>query len=100
MEEIKQYMVSFDILYPMGEELVALIPEQRDAINKLFHQGVLLSYTLNLERTKLWAVLQIENESRLINIVDNLPMSRFMDYNYDELTFHNSLHMIPSISLN
>jgi len=100
MNEVKQYMVEFDILYPLEEELVALIPDQRTAVNDLFTDGVLHSYTLNIDRTKLWAVFQLENESNLIRIIDSLPMTRYMDYTYHELTFHNSLNMIPAISLN
>lgn len=100
MNELKQYMVEFEILFPNDPEFLELIPEQREKVNQLFHEGKLLSYSLNLERSRLWAIFSMNNESKLINVIDSLPLSRFMDYEYEELMFHNSLHMIPSISLN
>lgn len=93
-------MVEFDILLPNDPEFMEGISEQRAAINRLFHQGVLMSYSLNMERSRLWAIFHVKNESKLISLIDGLPLSRFMDYEYQELMFHNSLHMIPSISLN
>lgn len=100
MSDFKQYMVEFEILFPQDKEFLSLIPKQRHEINKLFQEGVLMSYSLNQSRSKLWAIFHINNESKLINIIDNLPLSRFMDYEYQELMFHNGLHMIPTISLN
>lgn len=100
MNDLKQYMVTFDVLHPDDVDFLRLIPEQRKQINKLFHQGALLSYSLNSDRTRLWAIFSVNNESKLINIIDNLPLSGYMDYVYEELMFYNSLHMIPSISLN
>jgi len=49
MNEFKQYMVEFDILLPNDPEFMEGISEQRAAINRLFHQGVLMSYSLNME---------------------------------------------------
>lgn len=100
MNDFKQYMVEFDILFPHDTEFMSLIPAQRNEVNQLFQEGVLMSYSLNLERSRLWAIFHVDNESKLISIIDNLPLSRFMDYEYEELMFHNSLSMIPTISLN
>jgi len=100
MNEFKQYMVEFEILFQSDKEFLALIPQQRQEVNQLFQDGVLMSYSLNQERTRLWAIFHVDNESKLLSIIDNLPLTRFMDYEYEELMFHNSLHMIPTISLN
>lgn len=96
----KQYMVEFTILDPYNEDLERLIPLQRDKVSKLFQSGTLLTYTLKLDRSKLWGVFSANSESELVRILSNLPMHNFMDYDYSELMFHNSANQIPSVSLN
>lgn len=100
MNDTTQYMVIFDIMYPNDDQFMALIPEQRSKVNRCFHEGKLMSYSLNQERSRLWAIFNVQNESELIGLIDSLPLSKYMDYNYEELMFHNSLHLIPSSSLN
>jgi len=96
----KQYIVEFVILDPFNDEIENLIPEQRMAVFRLFQDGVLQSYTLSLDRTRLWAVFSADSESELISILTNLPMHNFMDYDYTELMFHNSASFLPAVSLN
>lgn len=100
MTEGKQYMVEFDVYYDIDNEFESKIPKQRIAVSKLFDKGKLVSYSLSKERTKLWGVFHVESESELINIIESLPLTPYMDYDYSELMFHNSLSLIPSMSLN
>lgn len=100
MNEEKLYMVEFDILYPNDMEFMDLVPKQRALINEYFVSGKLMSYSLNMERSRLWAIFKLETEMELISLVDSLPLSRFMDYEYEQLLFSNSISMIPTISLN
>ena len=100
MEENKQYMVEFDVYYQIDGDFEAKIPSQRNAISLLFEQGKLLSYSLSKERTKLWGVFLVSSESELIQLIEKLPLTPYMDYDYSELLFHNGLSLIPSMSLN
>ncbi len=100
MNEETLYMVEFEILYPDDSEFMDLIPKQRRLINEYFVEGKLMSYSLNKERSRLWAIFKTDTEMELISLIDSLPLSRFMDYSYDALLFNNSITMIPSISLN
>lgn len=100
MEDSKQYMVEFDVYYRIDGDFESKIPKQRSAISRLFEQGKLLSYSLSKERTKLWGVFLVSSESELIQIIEKLPLTPFMDYDYSELLFHNGLSLIPTMSLN
>lgn len=100
MEDNKQYMVEFDVYYQIDGEFESKIPSQRSAITRLFEKGKLLSYSLSRERTKLWGVFLVSSESELIQIIEKLPLTPYMDYDYSELLFHNGLSLIPSMSLN
>lgn len=92
-------MVEFQ-LPAISLEMQELIPRQRFVVEKLFNQGILITYTLAADRTKLWAVIQANNESELLSYIESLPMTKYSDYNYNEIMFHDSNQFIPSISLN
>jgi len=97
---VKQYMVEFEVPLPLTEDLLEMIPEQREAIDRLFTSGKLLSYSLSSNKSRLWAVILAESESELLAYIDRLPMTPFMDYDYNELMFYNTVAIMPSMSLN
>jgi len=97
---LMQYMVEFDVPRPVLEEILDLVPDQRNILDDLFASGKLLSYTVSVDKTKIWAVMIAESESELLTYIDELPMTPYMDYDYYELMFYNTVHFMPSMSLN
>ena len=93
-------MVEFDVPMTITDDFLDLIPDQREAIDNLFSSGKLLSYTVANDRSRVWAVMIAESESELITIIDELPMTPYMDYDYSELMFYNTVHFMPAMSLN
>ena len=70
-----QYMVEFDVPQPFTEELMSMVPAQRNSIEQLFTSGKLLSYTVAADKSKVWAVMIAESESELLSYIDELPMT-------------------------
>lgn len=99
-KDILKYMVEITIPQPLSAELINVIPQQRKIVKSLFNSSVILSYTLNEYRTKLWMVVLADSESELINILDSLPIIQYVDYDYSRLLFHEAVHLLPSVSLN
>lgn len=99
-KQISHYMVEFSVPSPFPQELYTLIPNQRATVNELFTSGKLLSYTLSMDLSKLWAVFLAQSESELFSLVDKLPLSSYMDFDYTELRFHQSLKLLPTMSWN
>ena len=97
---MKQYMVEFDVPIPLTESFLDLIPAQREALDIYFSEGKLLSYTVASDRSRVWAVFIAESESELLTYIDDLPMTAYMDYDYSELMFYNTVHLMPAMSLN
>lgn len=93
-------MVVFDVPYPVTEEIVSLIPEQRTAVDKLFTGGNMIMYSLSNDRSKLWSVFLAETESELLSLIDKLPLSSYMDFSYHDLMFFQSSQLLPAMSLN
>ncbi len=96
---VHQYMVVFEVP-PLTEDLLDMVPEQKEVLDNFFTQGKLLSYSFSLDQTMLWAVIMASSESELILIIDLLPMTPYMVYDYHELMVHNTVHLLPSMSLN
>ena len=97
---MKQYMVEFDVPIPLTDSFLDLIPDQREILDLYFSEGKLLSYTVASDRSRVWAVFIAESESELLSYIDDLPMTPYMDYDYNELMFYNTVHLMPAMSLN
>ena len=95
-----RYMVEFTIPDDFTQEMAESIPAQRNKVETYFYNGKLLSYTLAADRSKLWAIFVCHSEAELINLIENLPMTKYLDYNYNQILFHEMITKFPSFSLN
>ncbi len=95
-----QYMVEFKVPNPITQEIIDLIPAQRVVVQKLFTNGKLVIYSLAEDRSKLWAIFVASSESELLKLIDRLPISSYMDFDYHQLMFHQSMQLLPALSLN
>lgn len=96
-----KYMAEFDIPRNVDQEFFDLIPQQRIVVKDYFDQNILISYSLNQERTKLWAIFLATSPEELITYIEKMPLSSFMTYTVNELMFHEySERELPYISLN
>lgn len=94
-----QYMVEFRVPF-FTEDMLKLIPEQKEVLKALFSEDKLISYSIALDRTKVWGLFLAEDEESLEESLHRLPLTIFMEYDYKALMVHNSVHLIPTMSLN
>jgi len=90
-----QYMVDFTMPQDLPDEFVSRIPHQREAVNRLLNEGKILNYALSLENSKLWVVFSVASEDELLEVVQKLPLTRYMKMRFSELTFYNAAHPFP-----
>ena len=95
-----RYMVEFFLPDEFTTKMMQTIPSQRRMVNNLFTEGKLISYTLAADRSMLWAVFNCDSESKLISLVESLPMTRYFTYRYHEIMFHEMVSLFPAVSLN
>jgi len=88
-----QFLVDFTLPNNLDEEFMDLIPYQRAMVNRLFKDGVLLNYALSLESSRLWCIINATSEIEVQTIVSDLPLTEFMKYEVNMLTFYNSMQM-------
>ncbi len=92
-----------DIMLPeyMSQELINLIPLQRAHVDELLSSGTIQTYSLAMDRSRLWVVLSAENQKKAERILDEFPIRGFVTYALTELAFHNDMKvLLPKMSLN
>lgn len=93
-------MVEFELPEVMTEEFMALIPQQRYVINQMLAEGTIKSYSLSMDRSRLWVILAAASEFEAMEIITTFPLSDYMTPHLSELMFHNSADMLMQFSLN
>jgi muconolactone delta-isomerase len=92
-----------DIKLPefISEEFVSLIPYQRSQVNRLMGRGVLNSYSLSLDRGRIWTVVNADTQKDAERTLNTFPLMKFMSYDIYKLAFNNNISQIlPKFSLN
>lgn len=93
-------MVEID-LPPITQEFMSLIPEQRSLVNQMMQDGNIASYTLSLDRERLWVILVAKSEAEATDILDQFPIMPYCSAEINALMFHNATSReLPVISLN
>jgi len=101
MTILYEYMVAFDLPRELDREFVSLIPSQRVVINKLMKEGVVTSYALSLENSKLWVIMIAETELEVVQIISGFPIINKVEFNISKLAFHNNANrLVPNFSEN
>lgn len=96
----KTFMIEFTLPRALTEEFLALIPEQRYAVNQMLAEGTLRAYSLAMDRSRLWAIVAAESEFDALDVISQLPLTEFMIPQISELMFHNTTTQIMQFSLN
>ncbi len=99
--EVQMYMV--DIFLPefLNPEMLRIIPAQRQRIDELMQEGKIGSYSLSIDRTRLWVLCYGKSESEVITNLKSMPIFDFIRYRIFPLMFHNTVsQFLPAISPN
>ena len=86
---MSKYMIELDLPSPLTVEFFTLIPAQHYAVERLMTAGIIVSYTLSADQSKLWTIITAESEADLIQLLETLPLTRFMKSRSYPLAFHN-----------
>ena len=73
-----------------------LISKQRQRVNNLLEERIMLSYSLDMERKQIWTVIEANNERQLMNILSTFPIIKYVRVDIHELAFHQAAPSILS----
>ncbi|MSQ78784.1 MAG: hypothetical protein EXR21_03790 [Flavobacteriaceae bacterium] len=94
-------MVSIRLPENFSPDFVELIPRQRAMVNELVDKGIIASYSLSIDRGRLWVVIQSSSEASVLDILSSFPLIAYMRFEIIPLMFHNfSLEPMHHISWN
>lgn len=96
----KNFMIEFELPDEFNEDFMALIPEQREVVNRMMSEGTLKSYSLAMDRSVLWVVVEAGSEFEVMEIIERMPLSDYMQPYISELMFHNGSEVMAPFSLN
>ena len=98
---MNHYMVNVILPKELNEEFISLIPRQRAQVNELMDEGIVTSYSLARDRSRLWVTIAAESEEEVIKIMNDFPLIKFFTLEIRELMFHNHMRLtMPQMSLN
>ena len=98
---MNQYMIEMLLPTELNDEFISMIPDHRERINRLMQLGTITSYALAGDRSRVWATTAAETEAEVWEMLDTLPLRRFMSVQIYPLMFHQTLRLIgPRFSLN
>ncbi|MFM7399615.1 MAG: muconolactone Delta-isomerase family protein [Bacteroidota bacterium] len=96
-----QYMVDFTLPSELSEDFIQKIPSQRNLVNRLIGEGKVLNYSLSLQDSKLWVVFCADTEAELLDMVYQLPLTRYMSVRISALSLYSSSRVnLPAFSVN
>lgn len=84
------YMVEFELPQATAKEFLDKIPQQQQAVEMLMEQGVVKSYSLAQNRSRLWMVVSAQSEFETMRVIGRLPLSRFMIPSIAPLLSHDA----------
>ena len=93
-------MVDFTLPEVLSDEFVTLLPYQRVVAQRFFSEGRLLNYAFSSDNGKLWAVFTAGSEMEVMEILQDFPLTKFMDYEISLLSTYNFNRVAPNFSLN
>ena len=97
----KNFFVDVTLVNSFSTEFIKGIPAQRHLVNNLMNEGVIVSYSLCIDREKLWIVMELKSEQEVLDVLAKFPLLKFMRPEVYELAYHDNIHSgFPHLSLN
>jgi len=85
----------------LSDEFYALIPRHRKMVNDLIERGIVNSYTVDENRTKIWILFSASEESEVLAHLKNLPIFRFVKVEIFKLFIADGdIFRLPKVNLN
>lgn len=84
-----------------SRRFAALIPQQRERVNQLMEERVILNYALDMDRTQLWVTLQAKDQKTVMDILATFPIIKEVKVEIFELAFFDSAPIgLPELNMN
>ena len=98
---MKIFMIDIELPEVKDEQFMQLVPQQRELVNRWLTQGIILSYTLNLSKSKLWVVGEARAKENMLGLLQQFPIYAYIKFEMHEVQFHDvAPSQMPQLWLN
>lgn len=95
------YMVEINLSDDLSEDFQAKIPLQIESVSLHMQSGCIISYTLTMDRAKLWIVMHARSKNEAKSVLKTMPLYSYFEYTIHELMFNNiNIPLYTNFSLN
>jgi muconolactone delta-isomerase len=95
------FMVDITLPSELDEDFIALVPAQRALSMQMLRERKLLSYSLSMDRSRLWIIAEGRSEADVERLLRKMPLFGYFQFEINPLAFSESpVRMLPELSLN
>lgn len=95
------YMIDINLPEEINDDFQSKIPMQVESVSLHMQSGNIISYTLTMDRHKLWIVVSARSKNDAKSMLKTMPLYSYFDYTIHELMFNNiNLPLYTTFSLN
>lgn len=95
------FLVHIELPDFFTQKFYSLIPAQRDIVADLLEKRVLLSYSLDMERKNIWAIMEAVSEQEVMDILSTFPIIKEVRVTITELAYSDSAPIrFPELIMN
>jgi hypothetical protein len=101
LHNINTFQVHIKLPDIFTRRFAALIPQQRERVNQLLEERVILNYALDMERSHLWVTMQAKDQETIMDVLATFPIIKDVKVEIFELAFFDSAPMgLPELIMN
>lgn len=97
---MKYFQVSIYLTDNLDEQFWELIPQHREMISEFMLDEKVITYSINIERSKGWMTISSDSVKDVRALLHSLPIIDYMTYEIDELFIFDSTNTQPQLILN
>lgn len=95
------YKAEIELIDSFSKNFTKHIPEQRKKVDELMNAGLIVSYALAIDRSKVWVVFEAKSLEQVYDLLSSFPLYDFMKPDVFELAFYDTIHSgFPQLSWN
>lgn len=94
-------MIDIDLPLEQGYDFMSKIPEQREVVDNMINDGIITSYSVSADRSKLWVLMEANDTHEVEYNLQKFAIINDITYHIHELLFsQQAMINIPQFSLN
>ena len=101
IQNLSVFNIHISLPETFSRKFMALIPQQRERVNQLLEERIILNYALDMSREHVWVTIQAKNQQSVMDILATFPIIKEVRVEIFELAFNDSAPIgLPELIMN